>query len=150
DARGTLTVWEVSSGREAIGFRAFDTPKPEPGEDFPIALAFDREGRRLAVGALKAIEVRDVVTGKTLATLHAGLAAAFVLAFSPDGRQLAAALLKDGGAASTNEIKLWDLATGSELVTFTGAVGGTYALAFTPDGQRLATTGYYHRDVMLW
>ena len=52
--------------------------------------------------------------------------------------------------ASAGEIKVWDLATGREVVTFSGAVGGTYALAFTPDGRRLASTGFYHRDVVLW
>jgi WD40 repeat protein len=72
------------------------------------------------------------------------------VAFSPDGRRLAAALLKAGGTASAGEIKVWDLATARETVTFSGASGGTFALAFTPDGRRLASTGYYHNDVVLW
>ena len=31
-----------------------------------------------------------------------------------------------------------------------GPSGGPIALAFTPDGRRLASTGFYHRDVVLW
>lgn len=91
-----------------------------------------------------------MATRREITTLHGGLASVFAIAFSPDGRQLAASLLEGGGEASAGRIKVWDLTTGRALVSFSGTVGGTFALAFTPDGERLASTGNLHRDVTLW
>jgi hypothetical protein len=52
------------------------------------------------------------------------------LAFSPDGRYLAAA--KD-----TPEIHLWDMLVGREAGRLKGHEGGVVSLLFTPDGKRL-------------
>ena len=82
--------------------------------------------------------------------MRGGMAATGAVAFSPDGRRLAAAVKQGGSTASAGQIKVWDLVTGREVATFAGAAGGTFALAFTPDGRRLASTGFYHRDVVLW
>jgi WD40 repeat protein len=57
------------------------------------------------------------------------------VAFSPDGRRLAAGF-------TSGEIKLWDLATGE--VTASGRVhanGGDNSVAFSPDGLTLASGG---------
>jgi RNA polymerase sigma factor (sigma-70 family) len=56
------------------------------------------------------------------------------LAFSPNGRYLAAA--KD-----TPEIHLWDVLAGREVGQFRGHQGGIVSLLFTPDGQHLITGG---------
>src|SRR5207237_4207621 len=57
------------------------------------------------------------------------------LAFSPDGKILAAA------AGSHNRASLWDVASGKELRSLTGLPKGVHALGFSPDGRLVAATG---------
>lgn len=57
-----------------------------------------------------------------------------VLAFSPDGTQLAC-----GSEDST--VKLWDAHTGELIATFTGHHGFVNTLSFSPDGTALACGG---------
>jgi WD40 repeat protein len=56
------------------------------------------------------------------------------VAFSPDGRTLAAGTLN-------GEIKLWNLATRREMVTFKGHTTIVGVVAFSPDGRMLASAG---------
>jgi WD40 repeat protein len=62
-------------------------------------------------------------------------AGASVVAFSPDGRQIAAGLF------STNAVKAWDLASGQELLTLSGQAEARIVsyLAYSPDGAQLAS-----------
>lgn len=61
-----------------------------------------------------------------------------VVAFSPDGRTLAAAEEYGGGKP---EVRLWDYRAGSTTGEF-GISGIGSSLAFGPDGSRLVTGGY--------
>ena len=58
-----------------------------------------------------------------------------VVAYSPDGRRVAAGLFV------TNRVKIWDLTSGQELFTLSGHVQPRIIsyLAFSPDGSRLAS-----------
>src|SRR5207244_4427037 len=51
------------------------------------------------------------------------------VAFSPDGKRLAHAMMMGGTT-------MWDAQTGKELLTLKG---GRVSVAFSPDGKRLAT-----------
>jgi hypothetical protein len=67
------------------------------------------------------------------------------VAFSPDGRTLAAGAGNDGPV----EVQWWDVATGREKTPLRGHSHVIFALAFAPDGQTLAS-GSADRTVWLW
>jgi WD40 repeat protein len=76
-----------------------------------------------------AVKVWDAVTGQEL--LSQGVNSPFCVAFSPQGRQLAA-------GNRDRLIIVWDLSTGEER-KLRGHRGDVSGLAFSPDGQRLAS-----------
>jgi WD40 repeat protein len=63
------------------------------------------------------------------------------VAFSPDGRDLAAASGNYGDFDEPGAITIWNAATGRERRVLKGHRGGVTALAYSRDGERLATGG---------
>jgi len=94
------------------------------------------------------ITLWEVTGGKSLHTLVkiAGTADLRAIprsvAFSPDGRMLAAGL-------TDKTIKLWNTTTGALLRTLTGHTSGVNAVAFSPDGRTLAS-GSSDLTWMVW
>lgn len=68
------------------------------------------------------------------------------VAFSPDGRLLAAA---GGVPGQFGEIRLWDVRSRRLVRTLRGHEDAIYGVAFSPDGRTLAA-GSYDRLVSLW
>jgi WD40 repeat protein len=87
------------------------------------------------------VRLWDLATGQTTATLtpHGGYVVA--VAFSPDGRTLAAAV--------DDTVRLWDLATGQATAALFGHTEHVWSVAFSPDGHTLAT-GCMDNTVRLW
>ena len=111
------------------------------------SLAYGPSGRRLAVAEKNGIKLWDTVTGHHLRTLksHSDQDPYVVVAYSPDGQQLASGTSERGG-----DIKLWDTASGRHLRTLESPWQwhGGRALAYSPDGRRLASA---HGDrIVLW
>ena len=106
-------------------------------------LTFSPDGRRLAGGGTSGEQVHVAVwtvpDGRLLHRWdwpkgrdpHSTVEA---LAFTPDGRRLAAAVFRQSIA------NVWDLPTGQQIAHL--AHNQVYALSFSPDGQTLATAGW--------
>jgi WD40 repeat protein len=170
-----VTLYEVATGREKVVVAEWSSSKrsgPKVG-----ALAFTSDGQDIALSLDDGtLDVRDASTGRSI-RFHQGMQwrAPFV-AFSKDGRWLAAAgagsatqlpadlkalfdqsktidrsYTRSRQAQSHKAVNLWDVATGKLVQTIPGVDG---PLAFSPDGRTLATgPGDYssaHVKVPLW
>jgi WD40 repeat protein/serine/threonine protein kinase len=119
--QGQLNVWDAATGQELLTVKA--------QARFGPGLAYSPDGRLLATTDAGTVRLRDAATGKEVRSFEGG---AVVVAFSPDGRWLAA-----GG----NQLWVWDLAEGKEVFRYKGQGGTAENLAFSPGGRWLAATG---------
>lgn len=116
--------------------------------------AYSPDGRRLAAaGGLYSnrgrssttppygeILIWDARSGDLLFELAGIVENVFSVAFSPDGRRLAAAI---GSSNRTGKglVKIWELEGGHEVAALGGFPGPVHGVAFSPDGRRLAASG---------
>jgi len=93
------------------------------------------------------IRIWDPQSGELLFELSGLVENVFSVAFSPDGRRLAAAM---GQASSkgSGAVKIWELQGGHEVASLGGFPGPVQGVAFSPDGRRLAASG--PRMVRVW
>jgi len=135
--RATTILWDLATGKplqtwEIAGFTV-------------AAIALSNDGRRVAVGDQEnKVKVFDAATGRQLHAF-AHLSVLHTLAFSADGRQLAA----DYGFANEAGVSLWDVEAGTKLRELEGCGDNLTAVAFSHDG-RLLLGGTYHNRVVLW
>jgi eukaryotic-like serine/threonine-protein kinase len=144
DQGGRVKVWDAT-GRALL---TLEGPVERAGEHrFAAKLAFDRDGRRLALAS--GATDRKTFTGTLIVWDAAGKQLLAVedqaggfsgLAFSPDGRRVAAALYVGDPKKFPldGEVKVWDVATGKELFGVRAPADLIPYLAFSPDGSRLA------------
>jgi WD40 repeat protein len=81
------------------------------------------------------IQLWDVATGKSIATLTATAGYGSVVTFSADGRTVATS------SRSSGTVRLWDATTGKPGLTLLGRSALAVAVAFSPDGKTLAALG---------
>jgi WD40 repeat protein len=170
-----VRVVEVASGREMMVFEGAPAPTRNDGSSArsrPSAFMFSPDGRAIALGYDTGIlEVRDTGTGKVRRSFGGFAAHVNSVAFSPDGRVLAAwgtgteqHLLApiqneidpgesnrvDSRVTTDLTIKLWSVETGELL----RAVPGPYGpVIFSPDGRTFATgplDAWPHNKLPLW
>jgi WD40 repeat protein/transcriptional regulator with XRE-family HTH domain len=124
---GKVRIWSLPGGRLRHTFTGYDS-----GE----VAAFSPDGGTLAVafarGADGMIGLLDPVTGRKLRTITVPDGSVRGIAFSPDGRTVA--------AASVTTVRVWDVATGRKRRGFTGHPYPE-AVAFGPDGRTVAAAG---------
>ncbi len=142
DEAGTVTLCDAVTGRQGKQLKV-------AGIRHTSCAGFSADGRAVAVSSVSHdVVVADAATGEKRLALKFSLGLPRCLAFSPDGKVLAA-----GGAGSraerTGAIVLWDAASGKELHTVRAHGPRVRCLAFSPDGKTLATGGS-DQTVRLW
>lgn len=129
-----VILWELSADRA--------TELPKLGCS---AVVFSPDGKRLAISGTR-VTIWDVATGKQTHFLQTTQAPGRALAFSPDGKMVAA-----GDARSSKEgcARLWNVESGEPIRVISGIESGVTRLAFTPDGKSLLTLSRLS-SIQLW
>jgi WD40 repeat protein len=132
EANGAVAVWDVASGK-----LHHILPSAESQVN---ALTWSPDGTRLAGGGIHStsLSVWDATTGKETVLRYRGAWQFFDVAFSPDGKSVAANYRARGSGATDAGVVLWDVATGRFQGVLSGNVEAVRAIAFSPDGRRLA------------
>jgi mono/diheme cytochrome c family protein len=123
-------------------------PEIKPAGDAKAAissLAFLPNSGVLAIGRYEVVELTGA-GGKTIARLDGHVNQVRGLAFSPDGKLLAAS---GGNPGQFGEIKLWSVDEKKEVLSIRGHGDNIFAVAFSPDGKTLASCSY-DRMIKLW
>ncbi len=110
------------------------------------SVAFSPNGALIALGSYKEIELRNASDGKITNKLTGAANQVRGIAFSPDGRLVAAA---GGNPSQFGEIKIYNVADGKEVTAMRGHRDNIFALAFSPDGKMIATCSY-DKMIKLW
>ncbi len=111
-----------------------------------FALDYRPDGKLIAVGGYKEVRLLDSAKGKVMATLPGHAETVRAVAFSKDGKLLAAA---GGLPARKGEVKIWDVDQRTVVKTINGHSDCIYAVAFSPDGKSIATSSY-DKLIKLW
>ncbi|WP_408639535.1 WD40 repeat domain-containing protein, partial [Neoroseomonas rubea] len=134
----TVRIWNLPEGSQRLVIRPPIGPGPE-GELYAAALSPD--GARLVVGGFTArswdnsfgLYIYDARTGRLFARLMGLDAPANHIAFSPDGRRIAAGLSGRAG------VKVWDATNGRVLFEDRGFTGPVRMVAFDRAGRLAAS-----------
>jgi WD40 repeat protein len=131
-----VTLWDVEKREERAAVES-------PFGFFQATAARDisRDGKLLAVGREGGVTLHDMGTGRIVATLKSDeRAAVWKVAFSPDGRTVAASC---GGGG----VRRWDVKSRKALPAIDIGRWKAVCLAFSPDGKRLLVgSGREHVD----
>ncbi|MCC6536646.1 MAG: hypothetical protein IT162_03790 [Bryobacterales bacterium] len=111
-----------------------------------FAMAWQPGARMVALARHREVTLADAATGNTVATLAGHADTVRNVAFSPDGKWLAAA---GGPCAKAGEVRIWNVETRQPGATITGHSDCVYGLAFSPDGKLIATSSY-DKLIKLW
>jgi WD40 repeat protein/tRNA A-37 threonylcarbamoyl transferase component Bud32 len=140
-----VKIWDAVTGQEVLNLQGHPS--------YVRCVAFSPDRRHLASGSAGwdagkmaetggSLKVWDLATGKEVFAPVGLPGPVEGVAYSPDGRRLAAAV---GGA-----VKVWDTGTREEVRTFGEGAGRFTSVAFSPDGTRLAAYDEKRLGSRLW
>jgi WD40 repeat protein len=109
-------------------------------------LAYSPDGKVIAVAGFRDVRLLDPVTRQLVADLTGQADTVRAIAFSRDGKLLAAA---GGLPARSGEVTIWDVGQRKLLHTIKGHSDCIYAVAFSPDATSIATSSY-DKLIKLW
>jgi len=136
---GAIRAWDLRDGRPAGTIaEAAAGRRPADLREGVQALAFDPDGGRVAgagPGPLGTVGIYDARTGELLRALELDHKAVLSMAWTPDGKTLAA-------ACSDHLVRLWDAESGRPKGDLPGGHKGPIAaVAVGPEGRFAATSG---------
>jgi RNA polymerase sigma factor (sigma-70 family) len=111
-------------------------------------VAFSPDGQTFAIGGHKELLIFDGLTGQVKHTVPFGEPVCTV-AFSPDGRYLAAGTGNWQKPEATPDCRLFETAGWTELAKLTGHASRLFRLQFSPDSKLLATSSR-DKTIRLW
>ena len=104
--------------------------------------AFSLDGRLVAACRGNEVRLWDRSNGRCLDIFQdnstSGPWNATCVAFSPDGRFLAAGWGQTTSSSQSGLLRVWDVAKGQDVCRFEGIHHGVWKVTFSPDGKRLA------------
>ena len=147
--RGWIDAGAVGGGEPAKSAVAKTLPPlaPKPGLKPQIFdLAYAPDGKLVALAGFKTVRLVDPATMQDAFEFKGHADTVRAIAFSRDGKLLAAA---GGLPGRSGEVKIWKMADRTLVRTVQGHSDCVYAVAFSPDGQSVATAGY-DKLIKLW
>jgi WD40 repeat protein/serine/threonine protein kinase len=126
-----VKLWDASTGKAILPLQGQFGGNRGPA--YSQGLAFGPNGKRLAIAGDR-VKLWDTDTGKEVLTPQGQTETSFSVAFSPDGKFVAAGL-KD------YTVSLWDADSGQLRHSLTGHAAPVMSLAFSSDGKYLASSG---------
>ncbi len=156
-----ISVWDVRTGKQRSSWsleknHVLDKPADAGRSSFERveAAQVSPDGRGVALSVIKdrppqpgsqswfcRLMVLETATGKLVQQIDVDGETVEALAFSPDGKRLAA-----GGAWT---VRVWDIDSGRSAGPFEGHRGKVTSLAFSPEGKRLASASA-DSTVLVW
>jgi dipeptidyl aminopeptidase/acylaminoacyl peptidase len=134
------TAAEAAALRRAIADVKPPVVKPRvPVKPQIFALAWRPDGGQIALGGFREVKLSTPGAQRHTATFTGHADVVRSIAYSHDGKSLAAA---GGVPGAKGEVKIWDVERGMERLTIQGHDDCIYAVVFSPDGKSLVTSSY--------
>ncbi len=123
----SIVLFDASSGKQLRSL-------PVKSDNAVSSLAFSPDGRMLARGTTRGVDLFELASGKLRATFEFKQGIMYNLAFTPDGRFLAA-----GGDAG--KARIWDVQSGKIRLDLNCGTDSGLGMAVSRDGKTVAMAG---------